>query len=71
MAFHKYSMDINILRDKWQEFLATSISAKYGTANKDELAKQIEEFDKFWEEYKNEQSRNREGNPGETDQTRV
>lgn len=64
-------MDINELRDKWQEFLATGISAKYGTSEKGELAKQIEEFDKFWEEYKNEQSRNREGNPGETDQTRV
>ena len=51
--------------------MATSISAKYGTANKDELAKQIEEFDRFWEEYKNEQSRNRTGNPGETEETRI
>ena len=25
----------------------------------------------FWEEYKNEQSRNRTGNPGETEETRI
>ena len=64
-------MDINEVRDKWQEFFFFFLSAKYGTANQDELAKQIEEFDRFWEEYKNEQSRNRTGNPGETKETRI
>jgi hypothetical protein len=66
-------MDINILRDKWQEFLSASISAKYGNSEKDtkEMINKLEEFDKFWEDFKNEQSRNREGSTGEVDESRV
>lgn len=64
-------MDINELRDKWQDFLATSISAKYGTTKQEELLEKIAEFDQFWEEYKNEQSRNRTGNPGETEESGI
>jgi hypothetical protein len=66
-------MDINELREKWQEFLSASISAKYGNSEKDtkEMIDKLEEFDKFWEVFKNEQSRNREGNSRETDKPGV
>jgi hypothetical protein len=55
-------MDINELRDKWTTFLSASISVKYGGGEKEKehMLEKLEEFDKFWEEFKNEQqSRNR------------
>lgn len=64
-------MDLNELRDKWTEFLSASITAKYGKSEQDNtrMMDKLGEFDKFWEMYKNEQqSRNREGNPGETEE---
>ena len=66
-------MDINELREKWQEFLSASISAKYGNSEKDtkEMITKLEEFDKFWEVFKNEQSRNREGSTGEVEEPRI
>ena len=56
-------MDINELRDKWTTFLAASISAKYGGSEKEKehMLEKLEEFDKFWEEFKNEQQ-SRTGN---------
>ena len=66
-------MDINELRDKWQEFLSASISAKYSKTDKDSEAmlEKLEEFDKFWEVFKNEQSRTGTANLGETKEPRT
>jgi len=66
-------MELNELREKWQEFLSASISAKYSKTDKDseEMKIKLEEFDKFWEVFKNEQSRNRKGSTGEVDESRV
>ena len=50
-------MNLDELRDKWTTFLAASISAKYGGGEKENehMLEKLEEFDKFWEEFKNEQ----------------
>ena len=63
-------MDINELRDKWQEFLAATLSAKYWKSDSTEkdMLEKLKSFDEFWEKYKNEhQSRDRERNSGETE----
>ena len=63
-------MDINELRDKWQEFLAATLSAKYWKSDSTEkdMLENLKSFDEFWEKYKNEhQSRDRERNSGETE----
>ena len=63
-------MDINELRDKWQEFLAAILSAKYWKSDSTEkdMLEKLKSFDEFWEKYKNEQqSRDRERNSGETE----
>lgn len=63
-------MDINELRDKWQEFLAATLSAKYWKSDSTEkdMIEKLKSFDEFWEKYKNEhQSRDRERNSGETE----
>lgn len=63
-------MDINELRDKWQDFLAATLSAKYwkSESTQKDMLEKLEQFDEFWEKYKNEhQSRNREGNSRETE----
>ena len=66
-------MDINELRDKWTTFLAASISAKYGGSEKEKehMLEKLEEFDKFWEVFKNEQSRTGTANLGETKEPRT
>lgn len=63
-------MDINELRDKWQDFLAATLSAKYwkSDSTQKDMMEKLKQFDEFWEKYKDEQqSRNREGNPGKTE----
>ena len=63
-------MDINELRDKWQEFLAATLSAKYWKSDSTEkdMIEKLKSFDEFWEKYKNEhQSRDRKRNSGETE----
>lgn len=63
-------MDINELRDKWQDFLAATLSAKYWKSDSTEkdMLEKLKSFDEFWEKYKNEhQSRDRERNSGETE----
>jgi hypothetical protein len=50
--------------------LAASISAKYGGSEKEKehMLEKLEEFDKFWEEFKNEQqSRTGDESNKETD----
>ena len=49
-------MDIQELRDKWTIFLSAGICAKYGgEKDREHMLEKLEEFDKFWEEFKNEQ----------------
>lgn len=50
-------MDIDTLRNKWQEFLSASITSKYNKSNEDieSMKKKLEEFDEFWQQYKKEQ----------------
>lgn len=49
-------MDIQELRDKWTTFLSAGICAKYGSEkDREHLLEEMKEFDKFWEEFKNEQ----------------
>ena len=63
-------MDINELRDKWQDFLAATLSAKYWKSDSTEkdMLEKLKSFDEFWEKYKNEhQSRDRERHSGETE----
>jgi hypothetical protein len=66
-------MDINDLRDKWTAFLSASISAKYGGSEKEKehMLEKLQEFDKIWEAYKNEQSPTGKDNLGESEETRA
>lgn len=66
-------MELDELRDKWTAFLSASISAKYGNSEKDKecMIEKLQEFDKIWEEYKNEQSRTGKDNLGESEETRA
>ena len=63
-------MDINELRDKSQDFLAATLSAKYwkSESTQKDMIEKLKQVDEVWEKYKNEQqARNREGNSTETD----
>lgn len=53
-------MDIDTLRNKWQEFLSASITAKYNKSaeDKETMKKKLEEFNTFWEQFKKEQLEN-------------